>query len=180
MRHEYSENLTLTSTTGTLSSYIWRCNGMFDPNFTSTGHQPMYFDQLGVIYNHYHVFKSRATLEILNTSNVLLAFMMDDDNTIPGSVNQALELPTSKGGLLPVPTTKAHSINLTWDAKKFFGGDIYDNSNLQGYVSADPNEQTYFILLFKHADDVSTAIAQVRIRIVYEAVWSELRTVAQS
>lgn len=55
--HKYVDLVSVSSTAGVVGSYFFKCNGMFDPNTTGTGHQPMYFDNCGAIYNHYTVVK---------------------------------------------------------------------------------------------------------------------------
>lgn len=180
MRHEYDEILTMTSNTGTPASYQFRCNGMFDPNHTGTGIQPLYFDQMTAIYNHYVVFKSTFLVEFITSHPVCAATYLDDDATVVPTLRNALSQPTGKGGLFPVPTTGAHKLSLVWDAKKFFGGDIFDNNNLKGYLTSDPNEQTFFVFLFNDPGAVITTTAQVRFRVIYEAVWMELRSIADS
>ena len=42
----YQETLSLSSTSGSLFGYIYNLNGLYDPNHTGVGHQPLYFDQL--------------------------------------------------------------------------------------------------------------------------------------
>jgi len=49
----YSDYFQLTTTSGAVSTYVFAANGLYDPNITGTGHQPMGFDQLLQFYNHY-------------------------------------------------------------------------------------------------------------------------------
>lgn len=59
----YSENIPIT--TGVMNFYNWRLNSVYDPNFTGTGGQPLWHDQLAAIYTSYKVngckFKIMAT-----------------------------------------------------------------------------------------------------------------------
>lgn len=56
-RLQYRENLNL-SLGSTVTSYVFRGNSLFDPNFTGTGSQPMFYDQLSAIYDFYMVTQS--------------------------------------------------------------------------------------------------------------------------
>lgn len=58
----YSEDVTLTSTTGVPGIYTFRGNSVFDPNLTGTGGQPCNFDDFAVHYNRYRVMGSRISV----------------------------------------------------------------------------------------------------------------------
>lgn len=69
----YSENITLDATVTTPSSYVFRANSIFDPNFTGIGHQPYGHDQYAAIYKYYRVKKAVITVSSASTgaNNVL-------------------------------------------------------------------------------------------------------------
>lgn len=62
-RLRYSEFT--VSSASVLHNVTFRLNSLFDPNYTSTGHQPMGFDQLAALYNRYRVDK--CTVEVFAT-----------------------------------------------------------------------------------------------------------------
>jgi hypothetical protein len=179
IRHEYVEYVTLTSTAGALASYQFSCNGMFDPNITGTGHQPMYFDNMAAMYDHYTVFRSHLTLEVLPTSaDMKVALYIDDDTSTTATVEAAGEMPTGTSTILSHLTVRPRVFRLTWDGKKTFGGDLYDNDNLQGNSGANPSEQSYFTLKSRPLDQVTDTSILFKAQIIYEAVWDELVTQA--
>lgn len=47
--------------------YVFRGNSLFDPDFTSTGHQPRYFDTYMQLYSKYKVLGSRIRISIINS-----------------------------------------------------------------------------------------------------------------
>ena len=51
-----------------VASYVFRGNSLFDPDYTGTGHQPRYYDQLTPIYGRYKVLRSAITVEMINGS----------------------------------------------------------------------------------------------------------------
>jgi len=46
--------------------YTFRGNSVFDPDYTSTGHQPYYRDQLAAIYGRYRVYGSKISISAVN------------------------------------------------------------------------------------------------------------------
>lgn len=60
----YVDIIGLTSTTGGITTQIFRMNGCFDPDLTAVGHQPMYYDNYSAIYQSYRVLGSRLTARI--------------------------------------------------------------------------------------------------------------------
>lgn len=55
----YVDNITFTSTSGSVNLNNFRANSIFDPDQTSTGHQPMFLDIYTQVYNNYRVLGSK-------------------------------------------------------------------------------------------------------------------------
>jgi hypothetical protein len=90
----YADHLNLTGASGLLTNHQYRLNSCFDPDFTSTGHQPMGFDQWGAFYNHYVVLGCSWELSALHSgsSGTMFAAYVSDDTTIPASLLTMVEL----------------------------------------------------------------------------------------
>lgn len=54
---KYTDEFDLTLTSGSLNNYAFNSNGLYDPDQTGTGHQPLGYDQLSAMYSRYRVFK---------------------------------------------------------------------------------------------------------------------------
>lgn len=65
----YFERVSLqnSNAVNTASTYSFRLNSLFDPNYTGTGHQPYQFDQLTGIYNNYIVERTAFKVTFRNT-----------------------------------------------------------------------------------------------------------------
>jgi len=63
----YVESFTLNPGTDSVSTYVFRAGSLYDPNYTSTGHQPMYFDTYASIYSYYRV--RMATISFVAIDN---------------------------------------------------------------------------------------------------------------
>lgn len=184
--HKYVGFRDLTSTTGLVGTYRFSCNGMFDPDSTGVGHQPMYFDNLTAIYDHYTVIGSKLTLKVVPKNvtqgpGAVAVFVNDDTSTAITNIGTAVEQSSGTSALLlPVGQSVPLTVTKYWSAKKTFGGSILGNDNLQGNASADPTESQFYDICYQ---DIGTGSAsstiQLWVEIEYTAVWDELRDQAQ-
>jgi len=186
MTHRYCESgVSVTSTLGVMGHYLFRANGMFDPNATGSGHQPLYFDQLTAIYNHWHVIGSRIKVVGItadsNTATFSWALWQNDDtSTTPSDIFAVAE--QSKGVLKMQPaqvTATPQFATLGWSAKKTFGGSTLADSELQGTVAADPTEQSFFQITVQTHGGVTAAML-FNVEIEYIAVWTEVKDISSS
>lgn len=185
--HKYRDVIGLTTNTGIVASYQFSTNGMFDPNVTGVGHQPLYFDQFADLYDHYTVIASKITFKLIpvtfstNTPLKVAFFVNDDTNTIASSVENVSEQTLgSRIQLLP-PTGNIPAVGtLKWSAKKTYGKGVLANNSLQGSGSSSPSEQSYFQIMIQAADGASTIACYVDYEVEYIAVWKELKDVAPS
>jgi len=187
MTHKYCELITLVANTGAVAKHLFSCNGLFDPNTTGSGHQPMYYDQMSLVYNHYTVIGSKIKISCVNVNgpSVSPAFWVslaqNDDSTVTYQ-NLATQAEQSDGQtrLSPAGATSLPRMTSKWSAKKTFGGSVLANDNLQGSVGTNPAEQTFWVLCTQAVDGFSSVTMDVRIDIEYIAVWDEIRDVAPS
>lgn len=174
----YVDFLSITSAAGVIGVQKFRCNGMFDPNQSGTGHQPMYFDTLMSVYDHYTVLQSKLTVRFVQpaslTTTSYVAVHIDDDTTTPTTLLATAEQSTASDTVLQATDNTTHRLVKYWDAKKYFGPDPLDNDNLQGTSSADPVEQSIYCITYSNSAVTSTLEGLVEIE--YTAVFDELKT----
>lgn len=187
MKHKYVETETMTNTLGLYQYYQWSCNSMYDPNTSIVaGHQPLYFDQVSPIYNHYTVIGSRIKLTLTPAEEynvgTYLALFINDDTSLSSlsSIQNAAELHSGKYYTVAPKQNKPIVLYSKWSAKKTFGGSVLGNDNLQGSTSTSPSEQSYYTIMMA---PISGAVVQtwyINAEIEYIAVWDELKEVASS
>jgi hypothetical protein len=145
----YSTNFSLTSTAGVVASYVFVANGLFDPDYTSTGHQPMGFDQLMLSYNHYCVLSSRILVTFRNiAAQPMTASITVQANGTPITViDQIVESGINnmtvleQKGVAGMVTT----LEAKYNTRRFVGvDDPLDDPNLTGAVASNPAESEYF------------------------------------
>lgn len=146
--YRYFEQLASTATSGAMSTYVFSANGMYDPDITSTGHQPRGFDQLMALYDHYIVTKARISIHASNAGAdaVLFGITPVDVATPRSVVNDYLEDRKSKFIVLsPVASgTCNKTITYSMDVGKFLGRNPFNEDDLKGTSSANPADGVYF------------------------------------
>ena len=59
----YSSNVSINpGAAGTPAAYVYRANGLYDPDLTGGGHQPRGYDQFTPMYNHWTVVGAKVTV----------------------------------------------------------------------------------------------------------------------
>lgn len=184
IKHRYVESFVLSTSAGLLGTYQFSCNGLYDPNITGTGHQPMYFDQLAAIYNHYTVLKSTCKVRVTNgvSSVQLIGCYIEDDTSITSANAQACNEQSSAVTriLSPAGVEGALNFSKSWDSVQAFGPGTLANDNLQGTSSSNPTEQQYFTLFIQDVAATNIVNAAFTVVIEYETLWDELRNLNSS
>lgn len=157
------------------------CNGIYDPDVSGTGTQPLYFDQLMSIYGTYHVEKSRMTFKATGqVSNAIEKVCFIDSSTAAlTTIGSATMRP---GARVTVGTPSVGPLEdqvLYWDCKRYHGNDSIDNVSLQGSASANPTDQEYFITSFTDMSGGGCTM-YVSIMIEYTVVFSNLLRISDS
>jgi len=180
-RLRYTENFTLQGSVGTIANYIFRGNDLYDPNVTSTGHQPMGFDQMMVFFDHFIV--ERATMQArfrnLNSSSSVIYCRVDGNNVVVSDPTILLE---SGGVISDVLSSNGNqgsskTLSCSLDVAKFHGVNtsaLTSMDSLQGSVSAPPTDGIYFHV-GTYDPNGSTAWARVIVVIDFDAIFTEPR-----
>jgi len=146
----YSTTFQLTCTAGAVATYVFRANDLFDPDFTSTGHQPMGFDQMMLSYNHFCVVKSRLKVVCSNKTNttpITFCVRQDASSTPLTVIDRILEF----GGLVTAridtfgATTTLLELGLDMSVLQGVSRSaITADPTLRGDAATTPTEVTYF------------------------------------
>lgn len=183
----YCETFAVTITSGTIGHYNFSCNGLYDPNVTGTGHQPMYFDTLMGIYDHYTVIGSKAKVTCLpnvssnGLTNFFGVYINDDATRTPATLAALQEQTTAKNGSFAYASNMTKSLTTKWSAKSTFGGSVLGNDNLQGTASTNPTEQSMFtVWASNYPGEATNYTAYFNIEIEYIAVFDELKDLAEN
>lgn len=178
----YDYQQTLSSATGLVSSRVYTANGLFDPDITGTGHQPIGFDQLMLAYEHYSTIRSKITVTFNNTINnaARVGVYLSPDGT---PITDPIRL--MENGLIKTITLNAgqgsignQHIDLNCDLKLYNGKKSYSQlleDDFRGSVAANPVEQAYFIVFAFGNFSTDSMNVQYDAIISYDSIYTEPR-----
>jgi len=158
----------MNAAASSFATYCFRANSLYDPDFTSTGHQPYGFDETMTVYNNYSVTASYIRVKhipnaIADGNPAYVAIIRSNSSTVPSftAAEQFLEYcryngskPILIGSFQQDMGPRPAVAKLGWRYKKQFIGNSNDNFNW-GTASTNPSLEAYFhIIAFSvYADD---------------------------
>lgn len=151
----YEPYLQLNPGLGSLAQYSFSANGMYDPNTTGTGHQPIGFDQMMALYEQFTVLRAHIKITAINAGDdaCRVALFLNPDTGISSITatmeNGLLESKVLAGSGTDAGQHRMKTLELTCDIPKYFGKDfnaILADPQMYGTVGNNPGEQVYFSL----------------------------------
>jgi hypothetical protein len=148
---KYVDMIQLDATTAVVPA-VWNfsCNGLWDPNQTGTGHQPMGFDQYATLYNHYHVMESYIKVIFMAPDDVgsgakhaaIIGIMRNNDASDSRSTKDRLEESSTVYDVIHGDGPGTKQLTLGYKEKAIFPVD--KRGDTHGAINANPQEQTSF------------------------------------
>lgn len=191
----YESALGLTApTSGNAVTYFYSANGMFDPNITGTGHQPIGFDQMMLMYEQATVVNSsiQVTFNIGPGLTVQCGVALFPDASALTNPSQLVEnglirfIPISSGSNTFQNQHIRTTVKLGCDVAKYFGRRgvraLLNDDNLYTTAAANPVEQVYYgIVAWQVSPDGSTTTAVgFDVTLSYDVIYWEPRKLTES
>lgn len=177
--------LSFTTGTGLAGGYVFSCNGLYDPDITGTGHQPVGFDQMMLSYLHYCVLRARAKVLFHNEASayVTCAIAVRASSTLQTVPNQILEdgLVVYTSMMQTTTYTGSVLLEMPCDVARFGGvRQLRDNSLYRGDSASNPSEQSYFHIYAWDSETASARTVSFQVLIEYEAAFMEPNNLVES
>lgn len=179
----YCDSFNLTCTSGSRALNVFAANGIFDPDITGVGHQPMWRDNFAAIYDQYVVIGSKITVKFANTSSTVPAIcgvVGDDDQNISTNADSLMELNNSVHSLLPCAGGPVVTLSQTFEPMKNFGVNAKDDGYSATGFGSNPTEIWCFGAWICSADQSSTVTVSVSVEIDYTVKFTEVGTATQN
>lgn len=177
----YYDVATITTGAGSAGTRVYSTNGLYDPDVTGAGHQPMPFDQLMLSFEHYVVTAAKMTVNFKNTNTTntqSVAISLNASSTpvtAYGSLCENGVIVRDRLGMYPYDDS-VKTLSMPINVGRF--GDVrqlLDNPSYEGSAAANPTEQSYFHISAWNPDSVSSTDCICEIYIEYFAVFREPR-----
>lgn len=190
---KYVGNVAMTeAAAGVGTQWTFCLNGLFDPDLTYTGHQPMYYDQLvsalGPYYRYtVHDFSIRLTFTNMTTNSVMVAFYQQPDPLDLPSRESILEKPLVKYKVLSPntggPATKV--IQCGGSIARSLGATrlkLMDDDQYSARYDANPAQRLLgVVMVYSMLPSASVATVSVIAEVLYRAtLFSSLVAASQS
>jgi len=179
----YHTNGLLQSASGSVAQYGFRWNSVFDPDFSLSGHQPLYHDIYGQLYDHYAVVSARARVTFLGrgSNNCFISVVTDDDSTPSTTGDTLAEQSHGMHDIMGYATGGAARVtfNPAWDCKAVLGIDPYSSQTYKTAFGTNPTEVS-FLWLTAIALGGGSADVDFDVEIELDVLCTELATPTQS
>jgi hypothetical protein len=190
----YNSQLSLTAPSAALiTNYQFRLNSLYDPDLTSTGHQPMGYDQLTALYNQWVVTSCRVVLNAVmlsdpaytaGTAGMLAMYGVANDSSVPTTPSQLIENhQPAYAALSGYQNTcrLGHVFNLP----SMFGlnkNQYTADDTFYGQISANPSKSAYLNLAYFTCGLTNSLSATLRVDVTieFEAYFKQAFTLQSS
>lgn len=159
-------------------SYVFRGNSLFDPNHTSTGHQPRFYDQYTAVYGKYKVYSSSLVLDIINTaggegSGAIVAVTPNTEIITFTSWPESSELPRARvSEIIPISSIRAERVTHNATTSSICGltkGQVQDD-DYSAATGSNPVQIWYWNINAVAVNEAVDVTVQCRIRLTFEAL----------
>jgi len=193
---KYADEYTLSSGAATIANQVMHMNGLFDPDLTGVGHQPMWFDQIcgaqgSAPYGRYRVvgstikvtfgnFTAPSTAAGINAPMLVGVICTKSSSLYPPTTSALLETNNNNVKILGDKSGGSDQVVVynKYNAKIDWGVDAGE-SDLSGPYNGSPT-LGFFAHVFKLDNNATAAIVKAYVEIVYDVVFFARNEVAQS
>lgn len=172
-----------TSTTGAPAPWIFRANGLFDPDYSNVGHQPLYRDTYANIYDYYVVLGAKITVRFHSnsaTSGFLCGIVASDTPTISTTVDTLCEQNNAVHAVIGNISSPGTTLFMTYSPLENLGAQGEDDLSMLTPVGSDPSTTQYFGIWVATSDATTTAGCVVDATVEYTVKFSTLSKPTQN
>jgi len=184
----YSDSRLISPSATNSTAYVYSANGLYDPDITGAGHQPMSFDQLIAMYEHYTVQSGKITVDFVNETVGESGFVgigLFPDSSVETGYTKLLENGMLRYSYIAKATgdSKSHcQLTIPFNIAKINGRQesIVGDDLYRGDAASNPTEQTYIHVFAYNNATVNTINVRCNVLIEFDATFTEPRKLVQS
>lgn len=161
---------------GVAASYVFAANGLFDPNITGVGHQPMGYDQLAALWNQYVVVGGVIKVSFSNadgTQSQLVGITLKDSASTTPDPRQYIEWGNTTWDTVgPLSSSPVKVLKHKFDIGKFAAQDIYNEQSFTGSVATNPSNTLHLVVWCAPVDALSNLNpVYANVEIMYDVIF---------
>lgn len=173
IKMRYNDIKTLTSTAGAYNVHQFNISSVYDPDYTSVGHQPYGYDQISGLFSAYCVRYAEVILKVQAPTSPMRVWLEPKFNSATVSSNMSLiseRVRTYSFGVSDSPVVRKFRVYLpslagvTWEWWK---------RECASVPSASPTTSTYFNIYTQAVDTVTTCTLCYEIEIKYDVLFTQ-------
>lgn len=190
VNHKYFDNVQVSTNVGVRGFYTFCLNGLYDPNITGAGHQPLGVDQVEQIFSNYCVIGARMKVTVLNndTDEYLMAVLyVSEEPTPPTNTAELMEQGSQISRVIPPMGTsydngKPTVLQTKVGMKKVFKvKSLLDREDVNAVRTANPTRPLYgHIIIWQPGAGLTTANTLCCVELWQTAVWYKPRNLQYS
>lgn len=183
VRHKYVDIVTIpaASSSGFSQLYTFRANSTYDPDYTGTGHQPLYRDEMAAQYASYTVIYSAIKVTPSPNSSQCMWTLICDNNPSVG-LSDPNTICEDHGSTVPRTQNQGvipHVLRGFYDAKKWWKTDmagLLAAGEHQTAAGSNPNaDQTLYFHIIVHPGTTGLTLGArtVHVELVQVCLWRQ-------
>lgn len=186
---KYSTVQRLNSAITNTAENVYSANGLFDPDITNVGHQPMLFDQMAAMYLRYKVTHSRCWVYAQNMGLIagssrptMVSIVVNDSSAVMSSDDMAYETPFTWSAMTSPPEGGMSVVKVAtpWiDIAKFKGWRMSRDQDYAALATANPSIQLFYHVFADRVEGASVDVG-TRVFIEYKVLFYDPKQVAES
>ncbi len=173
----YSTTATMSCAIGALTTTVFRCNSIYDPDLTNVGTAVSGYASLSALYNRYRVLgcKIHLTLSNVGTTPLTAFAAVNPVNTVGTSFATAMaQRHVWDKALAPTTGTSCVEHVISVPIHKIYGvpaSQVRQEDDFAGLTSGNPNNVVYLHVGFYNYSGAA-APALYTVRMEFDVVWS--------
>lgn len=174
-------------TGGQPANYVFSASGLYDPDISGVGHQPLYTDSMKLLYNHYTVIGCKLTYQFLTQDNSythIVSAKLSTDTTGTTDMTNLVENGKCRWRMVAPGNQGVKTfgrVSLAVNPPKFLGISApMSEDDLKGTAASNPVKQAYIILSCGPLQGIDSYGVRGSVKIEYTAVWSSPKLLTES
>lgn len=184
LKLRYSDDVDIQGISGLVGDHIFLGNGLFKPDFTSTGHQPLGFDQWVAFFDKYVVLASSIKVQAVSEDAVAASSLSVVPKITSGApiADTLHEKPYVRTRIVTPNSQDPAVLKHYMSTKKMLGlrGVRAEDNTYVATTGGDPAQKWHWHVLVNAFDGSASVNIRARVNITYYVIFFARKSLTQS